>query len=78
VAIRGATQAERDAERVKRTAKRRSVAFQARIRNAPTRKRQLSEACQYLRAVADDLPEAAQAKIANAVLALANDWSPKR
>lgn len=64
MAIRGTTPAERQAARIERTKKKRLEFFIGKIREAATGRQRLQQACQFAKAVADDLPEDARTTLA--------------
>lgn len=70
--VTGATLPERQAKRAAASAKTRARHYAHRIRTAPTAARGLAEACDYLRAVAADLPVATQRRLTRAVVDLAD------
>lgn len=76
--VRGSTPEERVESRARQTRTRRGKHYQERIHAAATGKARLAEACQYLRAVADDLTDVDRDAIAAQVVAIANERSRTR
>ncbi len=76
--VRGSTPEERVESRARQTKARRGRHYQERINAADTSKARLAEACQYLRAVADDLTDVDRDALAAQVVALANERSRTR
>jgi hypothetical protein len=76
--VRGSTPEARVESRARQTRTRRGKHYQARIHAAPTAKARLAEACQFLRAVADDLTDTDRDAIAAQVVAIANERSRTR
>ncbi|MEU4558484.1 hypothetical protein AB0F72_08840 [Actinoplanes sp. NPDC023936] len=64
MAVRGTTFEQRRATRAQRTRQNRLVFFTAEIRKAQTGRQRLQQACQYAKAVCDDLPEDARTRLA--------------
>lgn len=71
--IHGSTRQERDASRAKRRDKRRTAFFMDEVRGAVDLRERLAHACRYLRAVADDLPDAEVRALAVDVAKLAEN-----
>lgn len=76
--VRGTTVEERQEARRRRTAERRAVHYRGLLLAAAgSPSSQLRLACDYLRAIGDDLPPAEVTALARETAELADDWSAK-
>lgn len=72
---RGATAEERAAVRAKRTRNRRAAYYTDLMASAPAGTERLRHACDFLRAVAKDLPTADADRIAHDITKMADEWN---
>ena len=75
MAVRGATPEIRAEKRRKNQLERRNKFFTDRIVEAPTARQKLSIACDYAKAVGDDLDETGRLNLAKAIAGLADERS---
>lgn len=72
MAVRGATAEERRQARTERTRKNRLQFFVDAIRDAATGRQRLQQACQFAKAVGDDLDDAARTEMAREIAEIAD------
>lgn len=76
-AVRGTTTEERAAARRLRRGQRRLAFFANEIKNAANGHQRLQQACQYAKAVGDELDEHGRNKLARAIAELADRGNPR-
>lgn len=73
--IRGATPEQREAARQARRRQRRAETYTDLMREAPNAKEQLRRACEYMRAVANDMDPADVNGVVQTLTRIADDWN---
>ncbi len=76
-AVRGSTAEERSAARRLVRGQRRLVFFTKEIKNAANGRQRLQQACQFAKAVGDELDEAGRNELARAVAEIADRRNPR-